>query len=98
MPELDDKGNWHPWVTGAGAAGDALLQHQDAPFKGHDADDCANKTGSKTFTIRFLSTTELNNSIEDYNSSRVGVVSPNFNMGLFPNALSQRAESMYGAL
>ena len=39
----------------------------------------------------FLSTTELNNSVEDYNSSRVGVVcrvSPNLNMGLFPNALS----------
>ena len=40
----------------------------------------------------FLSTTELNNSVEDYYSfSRVGVVcrmSPNLNMELFPNALS----------
>ena len=35
--------------------------------------------------------TELNNFVEDYNSSRVGFVcrvSPNLNMGLFPNALS----------
>ena len=39
---------------------------------------------------RQLSTTELNNSVEDYNSLRVGVVclSPNLNMGLFLYALS----------
>ena len=40
---------------------------------------------------QFLSTTKLNieNCVEDYSSSRVGVgcrVSPNLNMGLFPNA------------
>ena len=43
--------------------------------------------------VRSLSTTELNNSVEDYNSSRVGVVCPQIvYMGLFPNALSLRAE------
>ena len=49
--------------------------------------------------LTFLSTTELNNSIEDYNSSRVGVVScvRNFNMGLFSNALSLRVEILYDA-
>ena len=54
VSELDDKGDWHPWVKGAGAAGDALLQHQGAPFKGHDANDCAKKTGAKTFTNRLV--------------------------------------------
>ena len=34
----------------------------------------------------FLSSTELNDSVEDYNSSRVGVVSPTLILVLFPNA------------
>ena len=41
-------------------------------------------TSRRKVGLDFLSTTELNNSVEDYNSSRVGVVcpSPILNMGL----------------
>ena len=44
--------------------------------------------------LLFLST-EINISVEEYNSSRVGVVSQILNIGLFPNALSESRNFVY---